>query len=72
MGIAFWIHWFAILHQPTRPLARPTSGPRYTANMAIVTFDTMKFAERKATGLPEVQARAIAEAQRDVFSEAWE
>ena len=41
--------------------------------MAIVTFDTLKFVERlKAAGIPEAQAKALAEAQRDVFAEALE
>jgi hypothetical protein len=39
--------------------------------MAAVTFDTLKFVERlKAAGVPEEQAKALAEAQRDVFVEA--
>jgi len=41
--------------------------------MATVTFDTLKFVERlKAAGIPEAQAKAMAEAQRDVFAEALE
>ena len=39
--------------------------------MASVTFDTLKFVERlKAAGVPEAQAKALAEAQKDVFAEA--
>jgi hypothetical protein len=39
--------------------------------MSTITFDTLKFAERlKAAGVPEAQAKAEAEALRDVFSEA--
>ncbi len=41
--------------------------------MATVTFDTLKFVERlKAAGVPEGQAKAMAEAQREVFAEALE
>jgi hypothetical protein len=39
--------------------------------MSTITFDTLRFAERlKAAGVPEAQAKAEAEALRDVFSEA--
>lgn len=39
--------------------------------MSAIAFDTLKFAERlKAAGVPEAQAKAEAEALRDVFSEA--
>ncbi len=39
--------------------------------MASVTFDTLKFSERlKSAGVPEAQAKAMAEAQRDVLAEA--
>jgi DNA-binding transcriptional MerR regulator len=39
--------------------------------MSHVAFDTLKFVERlKAAGLPEAQAKAISDAQRDVFNEA--
>ncbi len=39
--------------------------------MSTFTFDTLRFAERlKAAGVPEAQAKAEAEALRDVFSEA--
>ena len=38
----------------------------YTEGMATVTFETMKFVERlKAAGIPEAQAKAFAEAQRE-------
>ncbi|MDP1634219.1 MAG: hypothetical protein Q8L69_06010 [Gallionellaceae bacterium] len=39
--------------------------------MSAITFDTLRFSERlKAAGVPEAQAKAEAEALRDVFSEA--
>ncbi|MGH8531566.1 MAG: DUF1640 domain-containing protein [Gammaproteobacteria bacterium] len=39
--------------------------------MATVTFDTLKFVERlKAAGVPEAQAKAMAEAQQDALSES--
>ncbi len=39
--------------------------------MASIGFDTLKFAERLiAAGIPDGQAKAIAEAQRDAFAEA--
>ncbi|MBY0577037.1 MAG: hypothetical protein K2P67_10655 [Gallionellaceae bacterium] len=39
--------------------------------MSTVTFDTLKFAEKlKQAGVPEGQAKAMAEAQNEVFSEA--
>jgi hypothetical protein len=39
--------------------------------MSTITIDTLRFAERlKAAGVPEAQAKAEAEALRDVFSEA--
>ncbi len=38
--------------------------------MSTVTFDTLKYVERlKAGGVSDVQARAMAEAQVEVFSE---
>lgn len=38
--------------------------------MATITFDTLKFAERlKASGMPEEQAKSIAEAFRDAQQE---
>ncbi len=38
--------------------------------MSAVTFDTLKFVERlKAGGMSDAQARAIAEAQVEAFSE---
>jgi hypothetical protein len=38
--------------------------------MSTITFDTLRFAERlKAAGVPEAQAKAEAEALRDVFSD---
>ena len=38
--------------------------------MATVTFDTLKFVETlKAAGIPEAQAKALAEAQREAFAE---
>lgn len=39
--------------------------------MSAVTFDTLKFVEKlKAAGVSDVQAKAMAEAQVEVFSEA--
>jgi len=39
--------------------------------MATVIFDTLKFVERlKAAGVPEGQAKAMAEAQQDALSES--
>jgi hypothetical protein len=39
--------------------------------MSTITFDTLKFAERlEKAGVPREQAAAIAEAQKDAFSEA--
>ncbi|MDP2831711.1 MAG: hypothetical protein Q8Q28_00115 [Pseudomonadota bacterium] len=39
--------------------------------MSTITFDTLRFAERLRTaGVPEAQAKAEAEALRDVLSEA--
>jgi len=39
--------------------------------MATVTFDTLKFVERlKAAGVAEGQAKAMAEAQKEIFAEA--
>lgn len=39
--------------------------------MSTITFDTLKFAERlEKAGLTREQAAAIAEAQKDAFSEA--
>ena len=39
--------------------------------MTTVTFDTLKFVERlKAAGVPEAQAKAMAEAQQDALSES--
>lgn len=39
--------------------------------MTTITFDTLKFADRlEKAGLTREQAAAIAEAQKDVFSEA--
>jgi len=41
--------------------------------MSAVTFDTLKFVERlKSAGVPEGQAKAISEAQNEVFSEVIE
>ncbi len=41
--------------------------------MATVTFDTLKFVEKlKSAGVPEMQARAEAEALVSAFSEAAE
>lgn len=41
--------------------------------MSILTFDTLKYTERlRAAGVPEQQAKAEAEALRDVLSEALE
>ena len=41
--------------------------------MSTVKFDTLKFTDKlKAAGVSESQARAEAEALRDVFSEALE
>jgi hypothetical protein len=41
--------------------------------MSTLTFDTLKYAERlRAAGVPEQQAKAEAEALRDVLSEALE
>ncbi|MGH8534151.1 MAG: DUF1640 domain-containing protein [Gammaproteobacteria bacterium] len=41
--------------------------------MATVTFDTLKFVERlKAAGVPEGQAKAMAEAQRETFAGAMD
>ncbi len=38
--------------------------------MTTVTFDTLKFVEKlTAAGIPEAQAKAIAEAQREVFAD---
>ncbi len=38
--------------------------------MATITFDTLKFAERlKASGMPDEQAKSIAEAFRDAQQE---
>jgi hypothetical protein len=43
------------------------------ATMSTITFDTLKFAERlRVAGVPEAQAKAEAEAIRDVLSEALE
>ncbi len=39
--------------------------------MAAITFDTLKFVEKlEKAGLPRDQAAAIAEAQKDAFSES--
>ncbi|MGH8510356.1 MAG: DUF1640 domain-containing protein [Gammaproteobacteria bacterium] len=39
--------------------------------MTSVTFDTLKFVERlKASGMPDTEAKAIAEAFRDAQSDA--
>jgi hypothetical protein len=39
--------------------------------MSHITFDTLKFVERlKESGMPEIQAKALAEVQQEVFSEA--
>ncbi|MDQ3563080.1 MAG: CCDC90 family protein [Pseudomonadota bacterium] len=39
--------------------------------MTSVTFDTLKFVEKlKASGMPDVEAKAIAEAFRDAQSDA--
>jgi len=39
--------------------------------VTTVTFDTLKFVEKlKAAGIPEAQAKAMAEAQRETFAEA--
>ncbi len=39
--------------------------------MATITFDTLKFVEKlEKAGLPREQAAAIAEAQKDAFSES--
>jgi DNA-binding transcriptional MerR regulator len=39
--------------------------------MASVTFDTLKFVERlRAAGVPEEQAKAMAEAQHEAFSQS--
>ena len=39
--------------------------------MATITFDTLKFVEKlEKAGLPRDQAAAIAEAQKDAFSES--
>ena len=41
--------------------------------MTATTFDTLKFVDRlKAGGVPEDQARAIVEAQREALSEVVE
>jgi hypothetical protein len=39
--------------------------------MSTITFDTLKFVERlEKAGMPRAQAAALAEAQKEVFSEA--
>ncbi|MFZ2124790.1 DUF1640 domain-containing protein [Rhodoferax sp.] len=39
--------------------------------MSVITFDTLKFAERlEKAGLTREQAAAFADAQKDVFAEA--
>lgn len=39
--------------------------------MSTITFDTLKFVERlEKAGMPREQASALAEAQKEVFSEA--
>ena len=41
--------------------------------MAAITFDTLKFVEHlRAAGIPENQAKAFSEAQREVLSEIFE
>jgi hypothetical protein len=41
--------------------------------MASVTFDTLKFVEKlEKAGVPRDQAAAIAEAQKDAFTEAMD
>ncbi len=41
--------------------------------MATVTFDTLKFVEKlEKAGIPREQADAMAEAQKDAFSEAMD
>ena len=48
------------------PMPRSSAGIRYNAPMAGVMFDTLKFVERlKASGIPESQAKGIAEAFRE-------
>lgn len=38
--------------------------------MATITFDTLKYAKKlEAAGIPAAQAEAMAEAQKDIFSE---
>ena len=41
--------------------------------MATITFDTLKFVEHlRSAGMPEAQAKAISEAQRDSLAEVFE
>ncbi len=41
--------------------------------MSVVTFDTLKFAKRlESVGMAAKQAEALADAQREAFSEALE
>jgi hypothetical protein len=43
----------------------------YTASMTAVTFDTLKFVETlKAAGVPEAQAKAMAEAHKEALAES--
>ncbi|MDD2501738.1 MAG: hypothetical protein PHN92_13100 [Geobacter sp.] len=41
--------------------------------MATFTFDTLKFVEHlRAAGMPEAQAKAISEAQRELLAEVFD
>ena len=68
-GMTGFLHFCGVDHE-----GNSWSVPDRTAminRMSAITFDTLKFAERlKAAGVPEAQAKAEAEALRDVFSEA--
>lgn len=44
----------------------------YTLSMTTITFDTLKFSERLInSGMPEKQAKALAEAQAEINEANW-
>lgn len=62
------------IRENVKSKAPPRGGffcPCYTALVTSVTFDTLKFVEKlKASGMPDAEAKAIAEAFRDAQSDA--
>lgn len=63
-------------HQPMKLKRRCRGTVRirvrgYTGDMSTITFDTFNFVDRlEKAGMPREQAAALAQAQKEIFSEA--